>query len=166
MVESLREFLLSTFSPTVSTFIVASLPVVELRGAIPIGVWLELPLGKAFIVSVLGNLVPIIPLVYGLEYFFKLLCRVKIGERFVCWIRRRAEARSHRVKMYQAFGLMLFVGVPFPGTGVWTGSVVAQLCGIRRSHQLLAMAAGVLIAGTIVTVFLYLGIESYLWITR
>ncbi|MHC1688682.1 MAG: COG2426 family protein [Methanothrix sp.] len=135
------------------TMIAAALPISEVRGAIPlaIGVYGFSPL-QAYLLSVLGNLLPIIPLLLFLGPVSDFLRRFPIGDRFFSWL--FARTRSKYIKDHENFGLTalaVFVAIPLPMTGAWTGCVIAFLLGFRFWPAFAAIAAGVLIAGVVVT---------------
>jgi len=135
------------------TMIAAALPISEVRGAIPlaIGVYGFSPL-QAYLLSVLGNLLPIIPLLLFLGPVSDFLRRFSIGDRFFSW--PFARTRSKYIKDHENFGLTalaVFVAIPLPMTGAWTGCVIAFLLGFRFWPAFAAIAAGVLIAGVVVT---------------
>lgn len=135
------------------TMIAAALPISEVRGAIPlaIGVYGFSPL-QAYLLSVLGNLLPIIPLLLFLGPVSDFLRRFSIGDRFFSWL--FARTRSKYIKEHENFGLTalaVFVAIPLPMTGAWTGCVIAFLLGFRFWPAFAAIATGVLIAGVVVT---------------
>ena len=135
------------------TMIAAALPISEVRGAIPlaIGVYGFSPL-QAYLLSVLGNLLPIIPLLLFLGPVSDFLRRFSVGDRFFSWL--FARTRSKYIKDHENFGLTalaVFVAIPLPMTGAWTGCVIAFLLGFRFWPAFAAIAAGVLIAGVVVT---------------
>ncbi len=135
------------------TMIVAALPISEVRGAIPlaIGVYGFPPL-QAYLLSVIGNLLPIIPLLLFLGPVSDFLRRFSLGDRFFSWL--FARTRSKYIKDHENFGLTalaIFVAIPLPMTGAWTGCVIAFLLGFRFWPAFAAIAAGVLIAGVVVT---------------
>lgn len=127
------------------------LPAVELRGAVPVGVALGMSLGEAFLISYLGSLLPVIPLVCLIKPLVKAATRSRRWYCFGRWLERRSLRRSQRLRHYRAFGLFLLVAVPLPGTGVWTGSMIAGLLGFPLHTALTSIAAGNLVAGLIIT---------------
>lgn len=132
------------------TLLMAVVPVVELRGALPYGMACGLPVWAAYIAAVLGNLLPVPFLLLLLRRVFALLRRFPwLGER-VDALERRAHLKGRKVRKYRLLGLVLLVAVPLPGTGAWTGALVADVLDIRARHALPAIAAGVLIAGGLV----------------
>jgi len=136
----------------------ATLPVTELRASIPIGI-LVLKEGVASTVfySILGNLIPIAPIYFLLEPVSKRLSRTGAMKRFFDWLFARAKRRSGLIDKYEALGLMLFVSIPFPGTGVWTGCLIASLLRMHFLPTFIAATLGVVIAAIIVTTLTLLG---------
>jgi len=139
-------------------FLIAASPLVELRGAIPLAILhYRLPWYAAFVVAVLGNLLPVPFLLLFLDPLTRLVSKVKIFERILNWIFERTRRRGKLIEKYERIGLMLFVTVPLPGTGAWTGSIAAFLLGLKFKNALLSIALGVFIAGVIVTVLSLMG---------
>ncbi len=134
-----------------SVIIMAALPISELRGAIPLGIIKDLPIFETYLLAVVGNIIPVIPLLLFLEPVSEKLCRFKIAKRFFEWLYGRTRKRAEIVQKYEAIGLSLFVAIPLPITGAWTGCVAASLFRIRFRYALPAIIFGVLLAGVIVT---------------
>ncbi len=153
MAQEIIRFLNRLFPPEVVTVIVAALPISELRGSIPLALGVfHFPIVKAYLLSIIGNLIPVIPLLLFLESLSKWLGkRFNWAERFFSWLFIRTSKKSKLVEKYGAIGLAIFVAIPLPMTGAWTGCVAASLFGIRRVWAALSIANGVLIAGIIVT---------------
>lgn len=139
-------------SPKVVTFAIAMLPVSELRGAIPYALsagklhWLE-----AYIIAVAGNFVPVIPILLFLERISERLMKYRVFRRFFEWFFERARRKGGLVARFEAIGLTLFVAVPLPVTGAWTGCAVAVLFGIPLRLAVPAVLLGIMIAGCVVT---------------
>lgn len=132
--------------------LVAALPVSELRGAIPLamGAYQFDPLA-AYLLGVLGNLLPVPFLLWLLEPMTKLLRRVSLLDRFISWLFARTRKRhGARVERWGAFALVLFVAIPLPTTGAWTGTLIAHLFGIPFRYAFPLIALGVAIAGVLV----------------
>ncbi|MDO9068743.1 MAG: small multi-drug export protein [Deltaproteobacteria bacterium] len=145
--------------PWLATMFIAMLPIFELRGAIPVGHQvLGLPLAAAVIVSVIGNMLPVIPILLLLGPVSAWLSRYPVFKRFFDWVFNRTRSKSELVKKYEMIGLMLFVAVPLPMTGAWTGAAAAFLFGIKFWPALWAISFGVLIAAAIVTTLVLMGI--------
>lgn len=131
---------------------VAALPVFELRGSIPLGISLGLPLVKVYLLSIIGNLLPVIPLLALFKYFFHKLEDIRFLGKFFKWWFRRVEKKSKIVERWGFWGLVLFVAIPLPVTGAWTGTVAATLFELKTRKAFLAILTGVAIAGIIVSV--------------
>ncbi len=146
-------------SPELTVFIIALLPVVELRGAIPVGINLyHLVWYEVFFLSLLGNILPVPFLLLFLDKITILLRHIPFFNNFFDWLFTRTRRRSRIIEEYKFLGLMLFVAIPLPGTGAWTGSVAAFLLGMDFKLSFLAIALGVLFAGIFVTSLSLLGI--------
>jgi len=144
-----------------SIITVGMLPVFELRGAIPLGFYLNMPLEKIFILSIIGNLIPVIPLYFLLKPISNLLSRLNLFKAFFDWLFTHTKQRAEIVQRYEALGLMLFVAIPLPITGAWTGTIAASLFRIKFKYAILAVTLGVIIAGVIVTTLCLLGKLSW-----
>lgn len=138
------------------TLIVSMIPVIELRGAIPLGVGLGLSHFDAMWVSMLGNMLPVPFIILFIRPIFKWMTRKseKLG-RVVEKLEARAEGKWDKVHKYQFFGLAIFVGIPLPGTGAWTGALIAAVMDMRLRTALPSIALGVVIAGLLVTGITY-----------
>ncbi|MCK4912245.1 MAG: small multi-drug export protein [Candidatus Omnitrophica bacterium] len=132
---------------------VAALPIFELRGAIPIGCNILgiSAIGKVYFLSILGNLVPVLPLLLFFKYFFHHLENIKFIGKFFKWWFCRVEKKSKLIERWGFWGLVLFVAIPLPVTGAWTGTVAANLFEIKVKRAFLAILLGVVIAGVIVS---------------
>ena len=138
------------------TFLMAMVPVVELRGAIPYGVIAGLSVPEAFILAILGNLAPIPFLVVFTRKVFEWLRTKSEGlDRLVRRLEAKADKNKEIVEKYEFFGLMLLVAIPLPGTGAWTGALVAAMMNMRLKRAMPAITVGVIVAGIIVTTLTY-----------
>ena len=138
------------------TFLMAMVPVIELRGAIPYGVIAGLSVPEAFILAVLGNLAPIPFLVVFTRKVFEWLRTKSEGlDRMVRKLEAKADKNKELVEKYEFFGLMLLVAIPLPGTGAWTGALVAAMMNMRLKRAMPAITVGVIVAGIIVTTLSY-----------
>ena len=146
---------MTLFHAALMTFFTAMVPVLELRGAIPVGVAGGVPVLAAMLIAVVGNLVPIpILIVFTRNVFDWLKTKGKI-KTIVEKLEAKAEAKSEIVQKYEWWGLCILVAIPLPGTGAWTGALVAAVLGMRLKKSLPAITVGVLIAGVIVTLLTY-----------
>ena len=143
--------LLADLPVTWQIFLMSIIPVTELRAAIPIGILLEATPWQAFFWGVLGNLVPIIPLLLLLPLLYSWACRIPFLESFLTGFVAKCRRKGHQVEKYGALGLLFFVAVPLPGTGVWTGCFVAFLMGINFYYAAVAISLGVILAGITIT---------------
>ena len=138
------------------TFLMAMVPVIELRGAIPYGFIAGLSVPEAFILAVLGNLAPIPFLVVFTRKVFEWLRTKSEGlDRMVRKLEAKADKNKELVEKYEFFGLMLLVAIPLPGTGAWTGALVAAMMNMRLKRAMPAITVGVIVAGIIVTTLTY-----------
>ena len=136
------------------TFGTAMGPVLELRGAIPVGVAAGLSPLAACAIAVLGNMVPVPFILLLIRRIFDWLRGTRFGPK-IDWLERRAHLKGRVVRKYRLPGLIILVAIPLPGTGAWTGALVAALLDIRMRHAVPAIFLGVAIAGAIVTVLTY-----------
>lgn len=149
MVEELLSWRISQEAIVV---IISALPVVELRGALPIAINLfHMAWYKAFCLAVIGNLLPVPILLLSLDSLARVVSRVEIGRKAVNWVFERTRRRGKTIERYERIGLMLLVAIPLPGTGAWTGSIAAFLLGLKFRYAFLSIVLGVIIAGAIVT---------------
>ncbi len=143
-------------SPHIITFLVSMIPLLELRGGILIaGTVLKQPIVITYITAVLGNMLPIPFILLFIEKIFQWMKKIKYIEKFPHWCEAKALKHSDQIKKYGYFGLYLFVAIPLPGTGAWTGSLLAVLLGLKRGKSLLCIFLGVLTAGLIMSLVSY-----------
>ncbi|XP_062111717.1 uncharacterized protein LOC133823129 [Humulus lupulus] len=141
-------------------FSLATLPLLELRGAIPVGYWLQLKPVVLTILAVLGNMVPVPFIILYLKKFASFFAsRNKTVARFVNILFENAKAKAGPVEEFQWLGLMLFVAVPFPGTGAWTGAFIASILDMPFWSALSANFVGVVFAGLLVNLLVNLGLK-------
>ena len=137
------------------TFLVSMVPVLELRGAIPLGVAGGLAPLAAMVIAIIGNMVPVPFIILFIRRIFQWLRnKGKIGT-FVRKLEQRAAQKSAIVKKYAGIGLIVLVAIPLPGTGAWTGALVAALMNMRMKRALPYIFLGVVIAGFIITCLTY-----------
>ncbi|MFH1093910.1 MAG: small multi-drug export protein [Candidatus Omnitrophota bacterium] len=132
--------------------IVSAMPVSELRGAIPIGIMLGLAPIKVFVLAILGNLIPVVPLLYLLEPVSAKLRKFSCFKKFFDWLFERTRKKSKLIEKYELIGLIIFVAIPLPMTGAWTGCVAASMLKLDKKLSFFAVAAGVAVAAVIVSV--------------
>ena len=133
------------------TFLVAMVPVIELRGAIPAGVAAGLPPAAACAAAIAGNLLPVPFIMLLARRIFDWLRSAPFFGPKIIWLERRAHLKGRLVRKYRLAGLVVLVGIPLPGTGAWTGALVASLLDIRLRHALPAIFLGLVVAAGITT---------------
>ncbi|MCD6081222.1 MAG: small multi-drug export protein [Candidatus Omnitrophica bacterium] len=131
---------------------VSASPVVELRGAIPLAVSMGISPLSAFLISVMGNLLPVPLLLVVFSPITAQLRETKLLKKIFSWLEERTRRKASLVQKYEFWGLVLFVAIPFPTTGAWTGSFAASIFKLNYKLSLLAITLGVIIAGIIVSV--------------
>lgn len=141
-------------------FSLATLPIIELRGAIPVGYWLQLnPLILTFL-SIIGNMVPVPLIILYLKRFASVIAgKNETASRLLEMLLESAKRKAGPVEEFQWLGLMLFVAVPFPGTGAWTGAVIASVLDMPFWDGLTANFLGVVLAGLLVNLLVNLGLK-------
>jgi len=143
----------------IKLIVISLLPIIELRGAIPVGVLLGMPPIESFLISVVGNLIPVPFIILLGRPIFNWLKKTKLFSRLMEKLEKRIEKKADSVMKKAALGLFIFVAIPLPGTGSWTGALIASMFDMRFKYALPAIVLGVLTAGIIMTVGSY-GISS------
>lgn len=137
-----------------SVFIVSMIPLVEERGGLILARLLNMPLWQGVLWCVLGNIVPIPFILFGIKKFLHWLSDHHFS-RLAEWVEAKAAKNKPKIDKYGFWGLMLFVGVPLPGTGAWTGSLVAALFDMDLKKASLSILLGVFLAAVIMTIVSY-----------
>jgi len=137
------------------TFLLSMVPIVELRGAIPLGAALGLPWYINYIICVIGNFLPVPFILLFIRSVLNFMKKVPKLDKIALWLEARAAKNSDKVSRYATLGLLIFVALPLPGTGAWTGALVAALMEMRLKHSLISAFGGVVLAGAIVTLISY-----------
>ena len=144
--------LLSGSSAYLITIVLAMMPVSELRGAIPYAVGVAgMPWQEAYVISVISNFLPVFPILYLIGPVSERLRRFRQFDRFFTWLFARARRKGKMIERFEIIGLVLFVAIPLPVTGAWTGSIAAYLFGVKKRVALPAIFLGICIAGVVVT---------------
>ena len=144
------------------TLLVSMVPIIELRGGLPFGVALGLPYHLAFPVAVLGNIIPAPFIIVYIRRIFLLMRKYMPRlNGLVDGLERKAHLKGQKVQKYQYLGLWLFVAIPLPGTGAWTGSLAAAFLDMRLKKALPAVILGVLTAGCIMLALTHVGINLF-----
>jgi uncharacterized membrane protein len=137
------------------TMLIAMVPVIELRGAIPYGIARGLPFWPVFFTAFVGNLLPAPFIILFIRKIFAFLRRNRLLGPMIEKLERKAHLKGRIVNRYKNFGLFLFVAIPLPGTGAWTGALIAAFLDIRLRKALPSVALGVLTAGLLVSAISY-----------
>ena len=138
------------------TFFISVLPVIELRGGLPAGVAMGLPIPAAFLAALLGNILPVPFAILFIRPLFRWVrAHIPALDSFVTKLETKAYAKSKNIKKYETWGLLLFVAIPLPGTGAWTGALIASILNMRIKRAVPVIFFGVVIAGLIMTVLTY-----------
>ena len=146
MIEAIENFLVG-INPSFGVFAVSMVPIIELRGAIPLGVGLGLHWLWVYIISVIGNMIPVPFVLLLIRPFIEWLLHSKAFNKVGVWLDNRTKEKSMKLTKYKKLGLFIFVAIPFPGTGAYTGAMVAGILNMRLKDALPAIIAGVLVAG-------------------
>ena len=144
------------------TLLLSMIPVVELRGGIPFGVAAGLPVWAAYLAAVIGNLLPVpFIVVYIRRIFMFMRQHMPRLNSVVDKMEQKAHLKSASVLKYQYLGLAIFVAIPLPGTGAWTGSLAAAFLDMRLRKAFPAVLLGVLTAGCIMTALTHVGVNLF-----
>ena len=158
--EAIRDLIIGTLAgwgvpAQCITALISMIPLLELRGAIIAASLLDLPIVQTFIIAVLFNMVPIPFILIFIDSIFKWMKTKKHLEKIPNYLEAKALKKSDKIEKYGYFGLLLFVGIPLPGTGAWTGSLLSVLMRLDKKKSLLYIFMGVLLAGLIMTLAFY-----------
>jgi len=154
----LVEFFIDIFggiSKEVIIFIISLMPILELRGGLLAASLLDIEYFTALWVSILGNVLPIPFVLLFLKFVLDLFGKWKVTKKIVDWLEEKVESKREQIDKYGYWGLVLFVGIPLPGTGAWTGSLLAVMLGLDRKKSFICILIGVLMAAAIMSVLSY-----------
>ena len=142
-------------SPEGAVFIISMIPLLELRGGLLAASLLKISAAKAIPLCIVGNIIPIPFILLFIRQIFKVLKKTKLFRGLVIKLEDRAMRKSDQVKKYEFWGLMLFVGIPLPGTGAWTGALVASLLHMKFGKAFGAILVGIALATVIMSILSY-----------
>ena len=142
-------------SPEGAVFIISMIPLLELRGGLLAASLLKISAAKAIPLCIVGNIIPIPFILLFIRQIFKVLKKTKLFRGLIIRLENRAMKKSDQVKKYEFWGLMLFVGIPLPGTGAWTGSLIAALLEIDIKKSSMAILCGIIMATVIMYIVSY-----------
>ncbi len=157
--ESLVQWFTTNLSPYISehmvVFLISMLPILELRGGLLAASLLKVPPLEAIPVCVVGNIIPIPFILLFIQQIFKWLKDVKLFRPLIVKLEEKAMGKSDQIRKYEFWGLVAFVGIPLPGTGAWTGALIASLLGIEIKKSSAAILVGIAMATIIMYIFSY-----------
>lgn len=156
--ESLIDFmldLLNGLNKDLTVFIISMIPILELRGGLIAAKVLSIPYVRALILCIIGNIIPIPFILLFINKIFEWLKNFRITRRIVEKLEKRAMGKSDSIQKYEFLGILLFVGIPLPGTGAWTGSLIAALLRIKLKKAVPAVFLGILLAAAIMSFIAY-----------
>ncbi|MBE6152848.1 MAG: small multi-drug export protein [Firmicutes bacterium] len=143
------------FGKEIIIFVVSLMPILELRGGLIAATLLHVNPVIAFIICLIGNMIPIPFILWGITPLFNKLKTLKKVDKWVEKLEKRALKKKDKIEKAEFWGLMLFVGIPLPGTGAWTGCLIAALLNMNKKKSLFAACLGVLLAGLIMMIVSY-----------
>lgn len=157
IISAIESFLTQTLGAHFGVIICSMIPIIELRGAIPLGAALGMPWWLCYLCAVIGNMIPVPFILLFIKRIIAWMssCRIKLFQRIGAWLLRKAEKNRGKIEKYAFWGVCLFVAVPLPVTGAWTGSLVAAVIDMKFFKALLSCLLGVMIAGVIMTLASY-----------
>lgn len=157
IVSGIQNFFLETVGEELCVLFCSMIPIIELRGAIPMGALFGLPWWQSYLLSVLGNMlpVPIILLFVKAVITWMGKSKIRFFNKIADFLYKRVDKRRGQIEKYSFWGVCLFVAVPLPVTGAWTGSLVAAMIDMKFWKALLSCLFGVMIAGVVMTLISY-----------
>ncbi len=144
-----------SLSKEIIVFIISMIPILELRGGLVAAAWFKVNVWKAIILCIAGNMIPIPFILWFITPIFTWMKKTKLFRPMVEKLESKSIGKSEKIQKYEFIGLLLFVGIPLPGTGAWTGSLIASLLDIKFSKAVVAIACGLVMATTIMCFISY-----------
>ncbi|GBR75540.1 small multidrug export protein [Candidatus Termititenax persephonae] len=139
-------------------FLLSVIPLLELRASIPYGFLADLSPLVVLLLSIIGSWLPAFFVVFVLEHIEPFLRKIKLLNAFLDRLYAKTRSKSENIRRWEFWGLVLFIGVPLPGTGVWTGSLAGYLLGLDKTKVIIASLLGTTLAGTIMAVLMSTGV--------
>ena len=157
MTEAIQNFFLETVGREWCVFFCSMIPIIELRGAIPLGAGLGLEWWQSYLISVAGNFLPVPFILLFINTILRWMAnsKVKFLNRVANWLFAKAEKNREKIEKYAFWGVAIFVAIPLPATGAWTGSLVAAVFNMKFWRALFSALLGICIAGVIMTLISY-----------
>lgn len=162
VVEAIKNFFLETVGKELCVFFCSMLPIIECRGAVPLGWGLGLPWWQTALFSIAGNLLPVpfILLFIRAILGWMRVSRFKFFNKVAAWLDRKIEKRKGTIEKYSYWGIVIFVAIPLPGTGAWTGTLIASVLELEPKKSFLAAVLGVLLATAVMMLASYGGLGA------
>ena len=142
-------------SPEGAVFIISMIPLLELRGGLLAASLLKISAAKALPICIVGNIIPIPFILLFIRQIFKWMKKTKLFRGLIIKMENRAMGKSDQIKRYEFLGLLLFVGIPLPGTGAWTGALIASLLEVDIKKSSIAILCGLFMASAIMYIVSY-----------
>lgn len=161
LIKSVIDGLDSVFSKEIIVFIISMIPILELRGGLIAAALLGVDWAVAFPICVIGNMLPIPFILLFIRKILDWLKKFKSFKKITDWLDKKAESGSKKIQQYKLLGLTVFVGIPLPGTGAWTGALAANALNMKMKKSLPCIFLGVIMAGLIISFLAYF-IPGYL----
>ena len=155
LVQWFSHHLAQFISPVGAVFIISMIPILELRGGLLAASLLKISAAKALPICIVGNIVPIPFILLFIRQIFKWMKKTKTFRGLITKLENRAMGKSDQIKRYEFLGLLLFVGIPLPGTGAWTGALIASLLEVDIKKSSIAILCGLFMASAIMYIVSY-----------
>ena len=155
LVQWISPHLSQFISPEGAVFIISMIPILELRGGLLAASLLKISAAKALPICIVGNIIPIPFILLLIRQIFKWMKKTKTFRGLITKLENRAMGKSDQIKRYEFLGLLLFVGIPLPGTGAWTGSLIASLLEVDIKKSSIAILCGLFMASAIMYIVSY-----------
>lgn len=155
IIDMFGSFTTASFGKEIITFIISFLPILELRGGLLAAGALNLNPWIAYIIAIIGNIIPIPFILLFLTPVFNWMKKTKYLKKIVDKLEKKAESKKDKFEKGEFIGLILFVGIPLPGTGAWTGALIASIMGMSKKKAFLAILIGIIMASIIMMILSY-----------
>lgn len=155
MIKAIENFLLNTLGKELCVFVCSMIPIIELRGAVPLGAGFGMNVFLTYFLSVLGNMLPVPFILLFINAVLNFMKKCKGLKRVALWVEAKADKHKSKIEKYAYPGLLLFVAIPLPGTGAWTGALIAAVMKMKFWRSFAFILLGVLSAGVIMSIVSY-----------
>ena len=155
LVQWFSHHLAQFISPEGAVFIISMIPILELRGGLLAASLLKISAAKALPICIVGNILPITFILLLIRHVLEWMKKVPCFRGIALWLERKAMSKKGQIEKYEFWGLMLFVGIPLPGTGAWTGALVASLLHMKFGKAFGAILVGIALATVIMSILSY-----------